>query len=346
MFGALAFLVHLALAGEGWWLESAESPDRTVATAVESTANRDGFHARVVKRFRLGDGWMHVALVEGFEDEVSASEAARRLTKETGVSFTIVNAPARGKPVAHAAAAPPPAPSRDAVTAASAVARCLEAHGGPTGGGAALARAPGLHFRFTRTFSVDGKSVTVTHDYWRDASSRRLEVTGGGFGTDSVLVATAGGAWIAAGGKVEARDVGVLITQADAFSPEVILGPALDVPGLFGGSDLGTLMLLEGAESGVRVGRGEDPAGSGFAFADVDSATGLLHRVRYVTDAGPVVYRFSGWRSRADGLVVPARVNIERADGRAEDVEVQALELPEKLPSGTFVPPSIDTPRP
>ncbi len=338
MLALILLFTHLAWGADGWWLESAGSPDRAVAAAVESAAIKDGYTARVVKRFRLGEGWLHVALVEGFADEAGASAAGARLRKETGATLNVVAAPAKGKavkgePVAAPAAKPAP-PS-----AASTLARCLEAHGGAAGGAAALARSPAVHFKFVREFEVDGKKVRVAHEYWRNATSRRLEVRGGGFGTDSVLVATADGAWMSAAGEVEARDIGVLISQADAFSPEVVLGPALDVPTLFGGPEPGTLMLLEGAESGVRVGRGEDPVGTGFAFADVDAANGLLQRVRYVTDAGPVSYSYGQWRAAREGLVVPGSVRVERADQRSEAIAVEALELLSAAPAGTFAQP-------
>ena len=138
----------------------------------------------------------------------------------------------------------------------------------------------------------------------------------------------------------------MLVSQADAFAPEVVLGAALDVPSLFEGAEPGTLMLLEGAESGVRVGRGEDPQGSGFAFADVHATTGLLQRVRYVTDAGPVVYTYGEWSAPHVALPVPGVVAVEHADGTTEAIRVEALELLDSLPAGTFSPPEIGSSAP
>jgi hypothetical protein len=345
MMVLLYLIAQSAVAAEGWLLESAASADRGVAVSVEAAALGDGFRARVVRRFRLGEGWMHIALVEGFPDEGAAMAAAARLREETGVGFSLVDTTGGGRTV-KAPGPNVPSEKSSSPSAAEMASRCLSAHGGQNGGVAALARAPSVHFRFTRTFLADGKSVTIQHDYWRDATSRRVAVATGRFGTDSLVVVTGGGGWIKAAGRVEARDIGVLVSQADAFSPEAILGPALDVRSLFGGMEPGTLLLLEGAESGVRVGRGEDPTGSGLAFADVDPASGLLQRVRYISDAGPVGYAFSGWRERTDGLVAPAQVEIERADGSREAITVQTLEMVERPPAGTFGTPEIDAAAP
>lgn len=339
MLGLLFIFSQLAWGAGGWWLESPATADRAAAEAIEAAAERSGYTARVVKRFKLGDGWMHVALVEGFADEASASSASTRLRKETGKSLVVLSAPAKGKPARPEEAAAPVAAKPAAPSAAAVAARCVDAHGGASGGVAVLARVPVVHFRFTREFTVDAKTVRVKHDYWRTDTARRLVIAGGGFGTDSVLVATDDGAWLSANGKSESRDIGVMISQADAFSPEVVLGPALDPTSLFEGTDPGTLMLLEGAESGLRVGRGEDPERTGVAFADVDASTGMLRKVRYVTDAGPITFSYDGWSSVREGLFVPRVVRVERWDGRNESITVETMELPSAAPSGTFTPP-------
>lgn len=333
-------LLSTALAaGGGWWLEGPEMAERADAVALQSSAERGGYHARVVKRFHLGEGWEFVTLIEGFGDEEAAAAAAKKLTKD-GLKLTLVHDPAKGGATRVAVAAPPPAVSATDSSAVLAAARAV--NGGPTGGVSALARASAVHFVFEREFELDGKRVTIAHDYWRDATSRRLKVETHGSGTDSTSIATAGGAWIKVGGKVESRDIGVLITQADAFAPETVLGVALDVDALFATGDALPLLLLEGAESGVRVGRGEDPTEPGLAFADVDPTTGYLLRVRYVTEGGPVSFVLGDWRVIAPSLAAPGSLAVERADGRMEVIRVQRLELVDGAPPGTFSAPQND----
>ena len=342
----LILAVAQAVAATGaWWLESPEMIERSSAVTVESSAAKAGYSARVVKRFHLGEGWEFVALVEGFADEASATAAARRPNTETGVVMTLVHDPAKGPPVrtsvdeAKKAAAP-------ASEAAAVIATCIAAHGGPTGGAGALARSPAVHFAFEREFDLDTKHLVVDHEYWRDATSRRLSVEAHGGGTSSLSVATANGAWIRVDGRVEARDIGVLIGQADTFAPEVVLGVALDVQTLLGGAGSDELLLLEGAESGVRVGRGEDPSEPGLAFADIDPASGRLDRVRYVTEGGAVLFEMRDWKGAAPGVLVPTTMTLERADGRRETIRVKRLELTETAPSGTFTAPEKDTASP
>lgn len=335
----LALFASLAAAASGgWWLEGPLVSERATADSLEQVADRAGYDARVVKRFRLGEGWEFVTLVEGFADEASASAAARRLSRDAGQTFVLVHDPAKGPPTRTSVGAEAPA---GGPTASALLGAARAAHGGPTGGAAALARARAVHFVFAREFELGGKLVKVDHDYWREVTNRRVDVKTHGVGTDSLSVATAKGAWLRAAGKVEVRDIGVLIGQADAFAPEAILGVALDVDTLLGGPDTGQYLVLEGAESGVRVGRGEDPTEPGLAFADIDPATGLLSRVRYVTEAGPVVIELSGWAPASPGVVFPALLSVERPDGRRETIRVQRLEIAEGAPAGTFAVPEI-----
>lgn len=340
----LLFSIALAATGE-WWLEGPQVADKATADALGSLAGRAGYEARVVKRFRLGEGWEYVTLVEGFADEAAASAAAQRLGREGGRPFVLVHDPAKGPPTRVTVAAPAE-PAGQGPTASSLLAAARSAHGGPAGGAAALARARAVHFVFSREFVMDKKPVTVDHDYWRDVTSRRVDVRTHGIGTDSTSVATAKGAWVRAAGKVESRDIGVLITQADAFAPEAILGVALDVDTLLGGPEPHQFVLLEGAESGLRVGRGEDPTEPGLAFADIDPKTGLLSRVRYVTEAGPLVIELAGWGTAGAGVVYPGVLSIERPDGRRESIRVQRLEITESAPAGTFAVPEITTASP
>ncbi|MSQ03400.1 MAG: hypothetical protein EXR71_16175 [Myxococcales bacterium] len=341
----LLCLLAPAWAAGVWWLESADLPDRAQAAALESAAVRAGYTARVVKRFRLGDGWEYVTLVEGFVDEVGATAAARKLTT-TGAAFTLVHDPVRGPPSRATVRPDAEATPSSARSVAALVQSVREAHGEATGGAAALARARVVHFTFDREFSLDRQSIRVSHEYWRDPTSRRVTVDTHGAATDSTSVATTSGAWLKVAGHVESRDIGVLIAQADAFAPEAVLGLALEVPALLEAGGAEALVFLEGAESGVRIGRGEDPIEPGLAFADVDPHSGLLQRVRYVTKGGPVTFSLTGWSERAPGVVVPDVLVVERPDGSVETVRVRGLKVADVAPPGTFATPENDAPRP
>ncbi len=339
MIAALAFSLSVALAAPTYSLESSPAATREELASLETATAAKGFRARVVKRFRLGQGWTWVALVEGFVSEEEATRAAQSLASATQRSFSVIAEGGARKavdaPVATTAATP---------SAASVVTATLAAHGGPGGGAAELARAKAVHFVFTRTLEAEGRTLEATHDYWREGASRRLSVDVKDGGEDSLLVVTANGGWLKAGGQLSSRDIGILVNQADAFAPEAVLGLALDVPTLLAAPPEAPLLLLEGAEKGVRLGRGEDPDSAGLAFADVDAQTGVLLSARYVTEGGPLLFSYAGWLPITPTLLVPGRVTMERPDGRVEKVSVAKVELSEAAPSGSFATPSADTP--
>jgi len=339
VIAALAFYLSVALAAPTFSLESAPATTREELAPVEAATSASGFKSRVVKRFRLGQGWTWVALVEGFSTEAAATSAAQTLATATQRTFSVVAEGGSRTPVDVPVAAVPSAP-----TAASTVAATIAAHGGVGGGASELARAKAVHFSFTRALEADGRAIEASHDYWREGASRRLAVDVKQGGEDSLLVVTGNGGWLEAGGQVVSRDIGILVNQADAFAPEAVLGLALDLPSLLAAPPEAPLLLLEGAERGVRIGRGEDPEGAGLAFADVEAGTGLLLGARYVTEGGPLLFSYAAWTRVTPTLLVPTRVRVERPDGRVETVSVSKVELAEAAPAGTFAPPSATAP--
>ncbi|MBM4393311.1 MAG: hypothetical protein FJ090_19475 [Deltaproteobacteria bacterium] len=339
MIPALAFCLSVALAAPTFSLESAPADTRDELASIEPAAAASGFEARVVKRFQLGQGWTWVALVEGFASEAEATGAALTLATATQRAFTVVAGGGSRTPVGVPVATEPLAP-----TAASTIAATIAAHGGVGGGASELARAKAVHFAFTRALEADGRTIEASHDYWREGSSRRLSVDVKDGGEDSLLVVTASVGWLNAGGQLVSRDIGILVNQADAFAPEAVLGLALDVPSLLASPPEAPLLLLEGAERGLRVGRGEDPEGAGLAFADVEAGTGLLAGARYVTEAGPLLFSYASWTRVTPTLLVPSRVRLERPDGRVETVSISKVELVDAAPAGTFTVPGADAP--
>jgi hypothetical protein len=334
----LAILAGTARADE-YYLEAPPVTDRAAAERMERAADAAGFDARVVRRFRLGKGWEFVMLVEHLASEADAAAAATRLEKELGQRVSAWRLD-RGDKAVSVDLPPPPAPAENGAGASAWIARAREAHGGATGGAAALARAAAVHFRFERAFELGGQSFVVRHDYWREGASRRLAVATGGAGQDSVCVATAASAWIKVGSEVRARDIGVAIGTVDAFAPEAVLTVALEAARLLEAPEVASFRPLEGAEEGLRFGTGGDESEPGLSFVDIDPATGRLIQVRYVSEAGPLVFELRGWRDVAPGVLVPAELSVRRPDGGHDLFRVEGLELLDRAPTGTFDKPA------
>jgi hypothetical protein len=337
MIGWLALSALLAHAEE-FYLEAAPVPERPAAARMEQAVDAAGFEGRVVRRFRLGKGWEFVVLVEHFASAKEAAAAAARLGRDLGSDVTAYRLDDASRAVAVELPALPP-PEQDS-GAGPWIERARVAHGGASGGAATLARAGAVHFVFARTLSLAGKDVTVRHDYWREGPARRLQVDTAGAGQDSLAIATGTGAWMRVGSEVQTRDIGITIGVVDAFAPEAVLTVALEAARLLDGPEVAGFRRLEGAESGLRFGSGTDESEPGLSFIDVDPDTGRLLRARYVSEAGPITFEMSGWRQVAPGVLVPAELRVERADGRRETLRVDALELMEHAPAATFEKPS------
>lgn len=325
----IALLLWMRMAwAEEYLLEVGPVAERAEAAEVASVAKAAGLPGRVVRRFRLGHGWEFIVVVEHIGSRQEAEKAAVRLGTDTRqpVTISVVGGEEiESSPEQSAPTGPGAAGVVDAVTAA---------HGGEAGGASALARAEVVHFVFDRTIRMNGKDVTFHHDYWREGGNRRLTVDGPE--VDSVAIAGGSGAWLNSGGKVHSRDVGVIINQVDAFAPEAVLAVAMDVWHLLRSPEVATFRVLEGAESGTRLGSGSSEEEPGVSFFDVESESNRLARVRYVTDGGPVVYELKDYREVGEGLVVPFRVEVERGDGRRELISVKVVEIAGRPPSGAF----------
>lgn len=331
-----ALLAPFALATE-YYLESASSDDRDAMAALEQKVDTAGFDGRLVRRFRLGHGWEWVLLVESFTSEADARAAVSKLQPVVGATLSVV----RQDDAKKTAVVPEPAPVPDApaVTAAQWIARADAALGGAGGGARELSRAPAVHFVFERTVGLGGKTVSVRHDYWREGSSRRLAVDTRGVGQDSVAITTATGAWILVNGQATSRDIGVAVGAVDSFAPEAVLTIALEAHRLLAAPEVQRFQVLEGAESGVRLGVGADGPDQGLTWVDLDPETARPLRARYVTEGGPMEWQFSGWRQAAPGVMVPGEVALVRPDGTREVVRVERLEVLPHAPQGTFSPP-------
>lgn len=325
----IALLLWMGLArAEEYILEVGPVAERAEASEVASVAKAAGLPGRVVRRFRLGHGWEFIVIVEHIGTRQEAEKAAVRLGTDTRQPVTI-------SVVGEEEVTPSPElPLPTGSSSAGVVDAVTGAHGGETGGASALARAEVVHFVFDRTIRMNGKDVTFHHDYWREGGNRRLTVDGPE--TDSIAIAGGGGAWLITGGKVHNRDVGVIINQVDAFAPEAVLAVVMDVWHLLRAPEVASFRVLEGAESGVRIGSGSTEEEPGVSFFDVDRDSNRLARVRYVTNGGPVMYELKDYRVVGTGLVVPFRVEVERGDGRRELISVKIVDTTGRPPAGAF----------
>ena len=342
----LLSLSSAAWAGTDWHVETGVLADRAAAERVVAVATAGGMQARVVRRFQFGRGWEHVVLVERLASAQVARDAAQRLAQASGEAVVVYrNVDGRSVPegTTEPSASTPAVPVAPAAAPARGVGDILRrietAHGGDAGGSAGLSRAGAVHFVYARTFPVEGRMRTMEHDYWRANGGRRLEVKTAGAGVDSLAVASDKGGWLRANGAVVSRDAGVLVTTIDGFAPEAVLTLAMDVPSLLRSPEVERFKPLEGAESGVRIGHGGDETSPGLSFIDADPGTGRLLRARYVTEAGPVTMSMGGWREAAPGIVYPASVQVERADGTREEIVVRVLDVLAAAPASTFARP-------
>lgn len=327
----------LSLPLQAWadtfYLETAPTSDRGAANSMLDAARAGGYSARLVRRFELGRGWGFALVVEGFPDSAAATSAATVLAKPVGAALVVYKvAEGKATPVA------PPSEATD-TTAAEWLAMARESHGGAAGGSSALARAATVHFTFERRFVIDGTAAVARHEYWRDGTSRRLDIKvdqGTEKVSDSTAVTSSAGAWMLSKGRVETRDPGTLVTAVDNFSPEAILTVAVEANRLLSGPDVQDFRLLEGAEGGIRIGSGRDDTHMSLSFVDLDAKTGRISAARYVTEAGPITCEMKDYHEVSPGLVIPYTLVISRADGRRDEVKVERLELLPRAPGGIF----------
>ena len=328
VMGWIMWLAGMAWAGD-FYVELGPLPERAEAQETLGTIREAGLEGRIVRRFRLGEGWEFMVLVEHIPTRADADRLASRLGTETRRPVTVYEIDTEE----HVPVVQPQTRSvQDYVAAAR------QAHGGESGGASLLSRAEAVHFVYERTLKVSGKEQTFLHDYWREGANRRLVVDGPG--VDSLAVATAGGSWLKVAAQVHTRDIGVMINQVDAFAPEAVMAVVLDVGHRLAAPEVQSFRLLEGADSGVRLGLGGREEEPGISFVDIDPATGRLLQVRYITDAGPVEYTMQDYRDVAPGLTLPFQVHIERGDGRKEQIQIRQLEIAAHAPEGSFSKPS------
>lgn len=334
-----------------FYVETAGVHSRSEAQELLESALAHGISARVVRRFRKGQGWEYVVRVEGLVDRKAASEVGSLLSRYTGATVSTyllagkdvlpVDEVSVGPSGAQTHPAPESAPQEagntlsapklqeqagDPIQGAELLAEVLRAHGGESAS-AFLEGVPSVHFRFERQVWADDSSLRVWHDYWLHQGSMRLEIRIlEGEGKDSVTVLRKGeGAWIRVDGNLSTPDSAAVVEALDTFHPSRVLGKALDLGRI---SPTSKALYVGKEEQGNRtlarlaVGKADE---STTLVLGVDEAD---HRVREVvvsTATGDIGWRYSDYHEMEGGVVVPFLVELTREGTPKERISVLEL---------------------
>lgn len=340
----MMFLMWALAWADEYMLESTPYTQRTEAAQVQDAvqAQASAYTTRIVRRFRVGHGWEFVVLVEKIPTEAEAMALASDVQEKMGVNLAVffLEDTSRDRSVVE------PRIPETSVTVAEWLDRTRAAHGGPTGGATLLARAPVVHFVFSRELTIDGKKSSFRHEYWRDGTSRRLLVDSSGVGKDSLAVANISGGWLVVDNAVQSRDAGVIVNAADTFAPEAVLAVVVDAWHLLAAPEVSDFRVLEGSEGGIRLGLGTNKEIQGLSYIDIDSNTGRITRARYVTSGGAVEFVLKDYREVVGNLWIPFQVEMMRADGRTEIIKIESIEIMEHSPKGIYDKPTISTTSP
>lgn len=351
---ALGLLAAPALAAEGHRLGVAEPMSREEAEALAAELGLP--EVRVYRRFLPGSGWSHTVEVGPLGDAQAAAGIAREL-EARGLEIWR-SGPEAGSPGEEAGPAlPRPAPlaepprAVEGREAAISVVRDRKAEAWLRGAarlhqgtldGAALEDARALDFRFVRELQGPQGSLRVRHSYAREGRARALEVEVlEGAGTSSRSIITPGNrAVLLAGGSATERDPARLLEIVERFSPEGVLGHVLDLPvELREGSAWRGLMLEEDTE--VPVLRPQVERDHGVLHARFEGESGLLAELTLADEGGARTWLLEEWGETAAGVLLPHRVEVYDGETLLERVWVEALELGEAAPAGTFDLPDV-----
>jgi hypothetical protein len=327
-----------------WYLESPDVAERADAARVEEIAVRDGFDARVVRRFVDGAGWRYLARIDGFADAGSAGAAASQLAEALGVPLAVLQLD--GERVvrideARPTGAPVPPGPMDAAPILEAVAR---AHGTGPETLSALASRPVL-LRYRR-YLADGR--VVRHVWGRDEGGTYVEVTPGD-GSEGLRASRT--RWVGGkaslsvdGGPWQAQDAAKTAATVEALGPIELLPLVLAVAAtLEERPEFERMVVVRGGDAGHAVLRYGGDATSGSIELEVDDA----RRIRRLSfDEGSssggatlasVVRHFDDYRP-IDGLsgsLVPWRISTVRGE-RVDRIEIDVFQVGGDLPDAWF----------
>jgi len=357
-----------------FFVETGGVKTRTEAQSLLDAAAAHGLSARVVRRFRRGEGWEFVVRVDGLVDRDAAKEVAASLSRYTGTSVGIYLSagkdvlPLDEVAVGPAAAPAPPAPTAqpavldnpvtvaltpavlpagDPVVGMELLAAVIRAHGGGASANTDLGSASSLHFRFERQVWVDEGLLRVWHDYSREGTATRLEIRIlEGEGKDSTTLLRKGeGAWILVDGKLLPQEVVPIEETLESFQPDRVLDKALDLARL--GSGKTAVYVGSEDEDGRTLARllvgGSD--GGAVLSLGIDQADHRVRDLTVSTSSGKIGWRYGDYHDLPGGPVVPYQIELTRDGTPKERISVLDLASPARAEAVLFSPDSLKKPQ-
>jgi hypothetical protein len=225
----LALFLSTAVAGASdFYVEGPAVDARREATDMSRAATDLGYQSRVVRRFAQGEGWRFVLVVEGFEEESAATEAATAVATSVGRPLVVFGqnggqatriqqvAPVADTPVTPSGTTDPGAFDGDL---GDILTRAAVAHGGTTH---PVRVAQSLLFRFRRTLP---SGLVALHTVARAGGNLYVQVDiEAGEGQSSRAWIIDDNAWLSVGeGEPESKDVVWSREQLEQFLPERVL---------------------------------------------------------------------------------------------------------------------------
>ena len=324
-----------------YYLEGPSVPDRSEALEMVHVATTEGHRARLVRRYRHGQGWEFIMLVEGFGERSRASEVADVLAGRIGkgvVVYEIDGEVARRVdeelPIAPEVLALRPARvGEEGPDAELLIERIVRAHGGTEGPAKALELSKTTLFRFRRTIP----GLVVHHTVARRGEDVYVGVeivSGEGVSSESTLVGERG--WLEIDGTRTASEPELLRKVLAPLDASSILAFSLDIGRAVQERRELQLMYLEGQvrldeRDCYQMRYGGDQVSGPLSLA-VDTRHHLVRKVVFATDGGDLVHEFSDYREIASGLVVPHHIRTSRNAEPVDEIEVLELTLDAHLP--------------
>jgi hypothetical protein len=323
-----------------WYLESPDVGERADAARVEEVAIRDGFDARVVRRFVDGAGWRYLARIDGFADAASAGAAAGQIADAAGVRLAVLQLD--GERVVRIDEARPATASDEPLDVEPILEAVARAHGTGHETVAALEAGPVL-LRYRRQLA-DGR--VVRHVWARGQGGTYVEVAPGegsqGIRASRTRIVSGVASLSVDGGPWQVQDAAKGAALVDALGPFELLPLTLAVGAVLEERpEFERMTVVAGAGARTVLRYGGD-ATTGSLELEVDEAR-RIRRVSFdepfrgAPPKGSVVRHLDDYRPIVGlpGAIVPWRIVTERGE-RLDRVEIDAFEVGAELPSSWF----------
>ena len=338
----LALLLGTAFAeASDFYIEGPALDARRDATEMSRAASDLGFESRVVRRFAQGEGWRFVLVVEGFDEESAATEAAGAVATSVGHSLVVYGqSGGEATRIEEVNPATTPGSVADNETPEDGslgdiLTRAATAHGGMTH---PVRTADKLLFRFRRTLP---SGLVAVHTVARSEDDLYVQVDiEAGEGQSSKAWIIDGKAWLSVeDGDAEEQDAVWSREQLEQFLPERVLALPLG----FGQAVADRREFQDMyADGKARTNRtrclvlkydGDQVSAPLALYLEEDS---LLTR-RVVS--GPDARQYDDFRDVATGAKAPFRLTVTRAGETVDEVEVLDLDIDPRMQRSWFSSP-------